>query len=125
MRSPAPSTRTVPRRRAGWIVAILMTLAAAMSTAQPAVAAEIPSLDGPVTDRTGVLDGRVGEIETAIEDLLDEANVQLWVLFVPTTEDLNATDYATEAAAANSLGANDALLVVAIDDRTDAIWVAD
>jgi uncharacterized membrane protein YgcG len=102
-----------------------MTLAAAMSTAQPAVAAEISSLDGPVTDRTGVLDGSVGEIETAIEDLLDEANVQLWVLFVPTTEDLNATDYATEAAAANSLGANDALLVVAIDDRTDAIWVAD
>src|SRR5688572_12678955 len=102
-----------------------MTLAAAMSTAQPAVAAEIPSLDGPVTDRTGVLDGSGGEIETAIEDLLDEANVQLWVLFVPTTEDLNATDYATEAAAANSLGANDALLLVAIDDRTDAIWVAD
>jgi uncharacterized membrane protein YgcG len=78
-----------------------------------------------VTDRTGVLDGSVGEIESAIDELLDEANVQLWVLFVPTIEDLNAPDYATETAASNSLGANDALLVVAIDDRTDAIWVAE
>ena len=116
---------SLPRRRATRLVAMLMAVAAALSTAGPATAAEIPSLDGPVTDRTGVLGGSVGDIESAIEDLLDEANIQLWVLFVPTTEDLNAPDYATEAAAVNSLGANDALLLVAIDDRTDAIWVAE
>ena len=34
-------------------------------------------------------------------------------------------DFAAETAATNSLGADDALLLVAIDDRTDAIWVAD
>lgn len=47
------------------------------------------------------------------------------MLFVATTDDLPSTDYAGETARVNSLGADDALLLVAIDDRTDAIWVSD
>ena len=79
----------------------------------------------PVTDETGVLEGRTGEIEAAVEDLLDEHGVQLFVVYVPTTDERNAPDFAAETAPTNSLGADDALLLVAIDDRTDAIWVAD
>ena len=34
-------------------------------------------------------------------------------------------EYATETARINSLGADDALVLVALGDRTDAIWVAE
>lgn len=88
-------------------------------------AADIPRLSGPVTDGADVLDGRTDDIEAAIDRLLTDHNVQLFVLFVRTTDELPAPDFATETARVNSLGANDALLLVAVDDRTDAIWVAD
>ena len=42
-----------------------------------------------------------------------------------TTGDRTAADYAAETARQNSLGGDDALLLVAIDDRTDQIWVSD
>ena len=47
------------------------------------------------------------------------------MLFVATTGSLTSTEFVDETARINSLGANDALLLVAIDDRTDAIWVSD
>ena len=34
-------------------------------------------------------------------------------------------DYAFETAQRNSLGVDDALILVALDDRTDFIWVSD
>src|SRR5207244_12755455 len=49
-------------------------------------------------------------------------DVQLWVLLVETTGGTTVTDYANQVARANSLGGNDALLVVALADRTDAFW---
>ncbi|HSL75617.1 MAG TPA: TPM domain-containing protein [Candidatus Limnocylindrales bacterium] len=88
-------------------------------------AEDILRLDGPVTDSAGVLAGRVAEIETAIDRTLDEHRVQVFVVYVRTTGDRQMADYATETAATNSLGVDDALLVVAMDDRTDYIWVAD
>ena len=47
------------------------------------------------------------------------------MVFVDTTEELSAGEFADETARINSLGVNDALLVVALDDRTDYIWVSD
>jgi len=91
----------------------------------PTAAATIPEIRGPVTDETGVLAGDEAEIEQAIEELLQRQRVQLWVVFVPTTDDLSAQEFAAGVAAGNSLGVNDALLLVAIEDRTDTIWVAD
>ncbi|HEX5588924.1 MAG TPA: TPM domain-containing protein, partial [Candidatus Limnocylindrales bacterium] len=61
----------------------------------------------------------------ALEDLLDSHDVQLFVLFVDSTDELSATEFADATATENSLGANDALLLVAVEDRTDAIWVSD
>ena len=55
--------------------------------------------------------------------LLD--GVQAFVLFVSTTGDRTAEEYAFETAAANSLGVDDALILVALDDRTDYIWLSD
>jgi uncharacterized membrane protein YgcG len=109
------------RRLALAVALLLVTLV----TAPAAYAADIPRLEGPVTDTTGVLDGSIDEIEAALDDLLDDHGVQLFVAFVDTTDELTATGFVDETARVNSLGANDALLVVALDDRTDAIWLAD
>ena len=67
----------------------------------------------------------LAEAEAAIQDLQDESNVQLWALFVDSTGGQPVTDFADAVAAENGLGGNDALLVVAIDDRRDALWVGD
>ncbi|HEX4897751.1 MAG TPA: TPM domain-containing protein, partial [Candidatus Limnocylindrales bacterium] len=90
-----------------------------------AFAASPPRLEGAISDQVGVLGGRIGVVQTALDDLLRDQDVQLFVLFVETTSDLTVTEFADETARLNSLGANDALLVVAVADRTDAIWVSD
>jgi uncharacterized membrane protein YgcG len=105
-------------------VALITTLLVLFAPAS-AFAANVPRLAGAVTDSADVLDGRVDEVEVAITDLLKQQDVQLFVLFVDTTGDLTATEFVDETARVNSLGANDALLLVAVDDRTDAIWVSD
>jgi uncharacterized membrane protein YgcG len=106
-------------------VAAPATLALALMAvwAIPASAEPPPVLDGPVTDHVGVLDS--GEVAAAIDRTLDEQGVQVWVLFVESTDGQPATDYASEVFRSNSMGADDVLLLVATDDRTDAIWVSD
>ncbi|HSO02094.1 MAG TPA: TPM domain-containing protein, partial [Gaiellaceae bacterium] len=91
-----------------------------------APAALAQTLRERVVDESGVLsDGDVAEALDAIEALDDGRNVQLWALFVTTTGGTSITDFADAVAVENSLGGNDALLVVAIDDRRDALWVGD
>jgi uncharacterized membrane protein YgcG len=87
-------------------------------------AEEIMRLDGAVTDTADALGGRTAEVEQAIEATLDRG-VQVFVLFVRSTDDLTAADYAAQTADRNSLGVDDALILVAMDDRTDYIWVSD
>jgi uncharacterized membrane protein YgcG len=116
-------TRRHPRirRAAAFLAAILFVVAgASMASAE-----DVLRLEGPVTDSAGVLDGDVAEVEAAIDRTLDEHNVQVFVLFVNTTGDVPMADYAEQTAATNSLGVDDALLAVAMDDRTDYIWVSD
>jgi hypothetical protein len=104
-------------------VAIVFALAAMVV---PLARAEgILQLDGAVTDPTGALDGRSADVARAVDAALAEHGVQVFVLFVGTTADLTAADYAAQTAARNSLGVDDVLLLVAVDDRTDYIWVSD
>ncbi len=100
----------------------LATLIALLG-ASAALAADIPRLDGRVTDQTGSLD--TDRVQSAIDDLNAATGIDLFVLWVRSTEDLTVTDYAQQTFAQNSLGTNDALLVVALDDRRDALWVGD
>jgi uncharacterized membrane protein YgcG len=110
---------SIARRSAVAAVFLALTLAATAFAADP------PRLTGSITDQTGALDGSTDDIDAALDDLLAQQRVQLFVLFVGTTGDLTATEFVDETARINSLGADDALLLVAIDDRTDAIWVSD
>ena len=106
------------------VLAALVVGLLAVSTV-PASAEPPPQLEGPVTDRAGALDGGADDVEAAIARTLEENGVQAWVLFVDSTDGQPAPEYATETARINSLGADDALVLVALGDRTDSIWVAE
>lgn len=112
------ATRSNPRY---WLALIAVLACAAFAT--PVHAQEPPFLNEQVTDLTGELDGDRGTIEDALDDLQDEHGIQLWVLFIFTTGSLSATEYSDAVAEENSFGGNDALLVVALDDRSYATWV--
>lgn len=82
------------------------------------------SLTERVTDLAGVLDGEQrGVAERAIAELDTDANIQLWALYIDTTDGLGAPEYAAASAQESGLGANNALLVVALDDRRYGLWV--
>ena len=102
----------------------LLALVLGLALAVPAAAATIPRLEVPITDQAGVL-GPTAEIETALDVLLEDHSVQLFVLFVDRTEELTVTEFVDETARVNSLGGDDALLLVAVDDRSFAIWASE
>ncbi len=108
-----------------WLV-VLASLAVALLAIAPAASAEsIPKLTGQVTDSSGKLAGHEAEIESALAQVLKDHHVQVFVLYVKNTGDLTSTEFSDQTAQRNSLGGDDALVLVAIDDRTDAIWVSD
>ena len=103
---------------------LLAALASLALLTSPVIAEDILRLAGPITDTTGVLADGTDEITDAIEATLDDG-VQVFVLFVQTTGDRTAEEYVDETADRNSLGGDDALILVALEDRTDQVWVAD
>jgi uncharacterized membrane protein YgcG len=108
------------RRVAPWLVVALF----AWLGVPAAALGQAPRLESHVTDLTGSL-SNPSAIEGAITQVDREDGVETWVLFVPTTGDLTPADYAQEVATRNSLGVDDALILVAVDDRTDQIWLSD
>jgi uncharacterized membrane protein YgcG len=90
---------------------------AVLLVAAPAALGAAPTLRDHVTDQTGVLGSNSASVEQAISSLSSTANVDLWVLFVSTTNGTTASDYAVATFEANGLGGNDILLVVAVDDH--------
>ncbi len=103
---------------------LLTALAALAFLASPVRAEDILRLEGPITDTTGVLADGADDIEAAIASALDDG-VQVFVLFVQRTDGRTAEEYAADTASENSLGGDDALILVALEDRTDQIWIAD
>src|ERR671915_178975 len=82
----------------------------------------VPRLENAVTDETGVLEPDRAAIEQALEGLFRDTGVQLYVLFVETTGGMEIGEYA-QLVGEQSLGENDALLVVAVDARRDNLSV--
>ncbi|HEX5579653.1 MAG TPA: TPM domain-containing protein [Candidatus Limnocylindria bacterium] len=109
------------------IRSLLPAMAAALLIVAVAIAPVVAqTLSERVVDEAGVMsDAQVAEAESAITALEGSDNVQLWALYVDNTGGTEVTDFADSVAAENGLGGNDALLVVAIDDRRDALWVGD
>jgi uncharacterized membrane protein YgcG len=112
----------MPARYRSSLVVVLLALTALGLLAAPAVGQQVPRLDDEITDQAGLLEGREDEVRTALEAV--RGDVQLFVLTTDTTGPSSVTEYAAEVATASSLGGDDALLVVAIEDRSYALWVA-
>ena len=106
---------------------LLFVALVSLALATAAYADDVPRLETQITDlsRGGVLaSGRV-RIQPVLDELVRSDDIQLFVLFVETTAGRTVTDFADETARVNSLGGNDTLLVVALTDRTDALWRSD
>lgn len=87
--------------------------------ALPVRADHVPTLSGAVVDETGALEDGLDRIAAAQESLFDSTGVQLYALFVDSTQPLSVDEFTIDVANENELSSRDALLVVALDDRTD------
>ncbi len=116
-----PGSRRAPRT--GWRPALLAIAATGLLALvagvgpHAAAAQSYPKLGSQVTDAAGVVGGGGGALDAALASLLDRADVQLWVAFVPTTGGEPAPSFAQKTFEQNGLGGNDMLLVVAVDDH--------
>jgi uncharacterized membrane protein YgcG len=94
----------------------------AMLLAAPAALAQAPKLTDHVTDQTGALGSGKAAVENAVTSLSNQANVDLWVVFVSTSGSSTAQDLAQETFQSNGLGGNDMVLLVAVDDHRYGWW---
>ncbi len=79
-----------------------------------------------VTDHAGVLaPEEVGQVQEAIERLRAENGVDLFVVYVESFDGADGQEWADETARRSQLGAEDALLAVAVGDRAYGVSVAD
>ncbi len=125
---PVPLVRRAPRARPAGPVCLVLLIAVLWLTAavSAAVADGEPRLRNSVTDAAGVLTpAEETTVAGALQQLLDDHGVQLFVAFVATTGTAPVTDFTSETARMSSLGGNDALLLVAVEDHSDALWVGD
>jgi uncharacterized membrane protein YgcG len=106
------------------LVVLGLVLLSALSPTSAAVAQQLPTIDGLLTDDADLIDDAD---EEAVLDALArvEAQVRLHVVTVQTTGATDVTAFGREVAEANGLSGRDALLLVAIEDRTYSVWVAD
>jgi len=114
----------MPRLPVGLVrtAAFTACLCLTLLSASPVAAQDVPRLTEAVTDQTGTLTQARDGIDAALERLFQRTGVQLYVLFVSTTEGMDIADFAYEVGQ-QSLSPSDALLTVAIDDRTDNLSV--
>ncbi|MCU0506641.1 MAG: TPM domain-containing protein, partial [Chloroflexi bacterium] len=117
--TPARTALLVALATASFAASLLMGAALSAPTVKAAAA-----LDGSVTDTTGTLtDADREEIREAQVRLRAEDKVALYVLFVDTTDGQDIGAYTRDAVDAAGLGPSDALLTVALTDRTYYLWV--
>ena len=109
------------RSPARWLAAGLLVVA----VASPVAAVDGPlRLQGPVTDQADVLSPtEEQELAATLDAVRAESGVQLFAAYIDTSGADDINTWASDTAAVSSLGGNDALIVVAIDDRAYSMWV--
>lgn len=107
------------------MIAAAIALLATASLVPHVSAVDIPRLDSSITDRTGVLASNRDRILGALDQLQTDTGVDMHVLFVPTTDGQDIVAYGKAVADQNGLSGRYALLVVALNDRTDVLRVGD
>ena len=92
----------------------LLTAGASLTTAH----AEDPiDISSQITDEAGVLDADQVAVRQALDRFFDRTGLQLFVVYVPTFDDLTGNEWARKTAKKSGLGRADVLLAVATKDR--------
>ncbi|XVU21605.1 TPM domain-containing protein [Actinoplanes sp. CA-054009] len=105
----------MPRRA----VSFLIALSAVLLVAPPAWAEAPQRLAAQVTDASGWIDNRA-PADNALQDLQDATGIQLWVVLVDSFDGMPAQSWTDETARLSDLGDRDALLAIAVEDRSYA-----
>jgi uncharacterized membrane protein YgcG len=90
--------------------------------APAASAASTIKLTSQITDQTGVLGAGKADVQTALDGLLNNENVQLWVVLVQTTGSTTAPAAAQQTFEGNGFGGNDMVLLIAVGDHRYGWW---
>jgi predicted nucleic acid-binding Zn-ribbon protein len=107
----------------------LFSLVLAVATAglllAPAAAAQPPfRLTDYVTDDAGALTGTArGDVQSALDQLYTDQHVRLWVVYLDTFSGQAPVSWAQSTRRASDLDGSDALLAVAVTDRSYAFLV--
>jgi len=101
-----------------------VVLVAAITVAPTAVAEAPFRLPGYVTDNAGALNAQqLAEVQGAVDKLYNDRHVRLWVVYVDTFSGQGAVAWAQSTRTISDLGNEDAILAVAIGDRSYAFLV--
>src|SRR5690625_5055385 len=112
--------RLLSRALAGLGAALLsLTVIALPATAEPPGA-----VDGHVVDDSSqeVLAGQEEEITAAIDELRSDTDLDLWVVYVDSFDEMDQQEWAAQSAQATGLGNLDILWAVAVEDRQTGLW---
>jgi hypothetical protein len=104
--------------------ALVLLVATVLGLALPAVvtAEEPPQITDRITDSAGALED-IGAVEAALDRLEAEEDIQLFPVYVQTTQPLNMREFVDETVEQNNLAGRDSLLVVAVEDQTYELWL--
>lgn len=96
---------------------LILSLLPATVVGAPAQADEPVDITGQITDRADALGADRAEVRRSLDRFFDRTGLQLFVVYVPTFDDLTGPEWAAETAEVSGLGQADVLLAVATKDR--------
>ncbi|BBZ76633.1 hypothetical protein MANY_19700 [Mycolicibacterium anyangense] len=104
----------------GRLLSLLGVILTVATLVAPAATAEPPfRLPGYVTDDLGILTpGQRTDVQNAVEALYRDRHIRLWVVYVESFSPLTSPSWTQATREASDLGALDAILAVAVLDRS-------
>ncbi|WP_143965930.1 TPM domain-containing protein [Gordonia zhaorongruii] len=107
------------RRLLAVLIALFIVLVGSLVSAG-SVAAKAPfRLPTQVVDPAGVLDDRqTARVQGAVDDVDAAHQIQYWVVFVKNFDGMAPEEWTEQTVAQSDLGAHDAVLAIATDDRS-------
>ncbi len=108
------------------LISAALAIVTAVLLMAPSAAAQPPlRLPSSITDSAGALSqSERAEVQAAIDKLYADRHIRLWVVYVDVFSGQTAADWGRSTARLSDLGDNDALLAVAIADRSYAFLVS-
>jgi hypothetical protein len=105
------------------LLVVLGVFALVLLSGGPALAVPPFRLDSQIVDQVGALSGDESTVQDALDKLRSADGTQLFVVFVASFDGASGPQWTESTYRLSGLGATDALLAVAVDDRAYGIKV--